>query len=239
MLLCPAVRGVRGPALQPPVRGSGRPVPGPGPGAGSAWAWLTLGRPGGAVPERGQGRPKLDFRLFYAILGDRSSPACPSSWPSPTSLRAKASTPRRWWPSWRRAWATGTWRPGIRGLHGWPRLREACRSAGLQPLLGCRFTWRGMGFGALPHSNRGYAELCRLLTDQAHGREGDPPQDCALLAETLEGQEDPGPGGLRPPPSWPTGATRARRPGPWSGACRWRRPRCCASAGRPGWNCTG
>jgi DNA-directed DNA polymerase III PolC len=78
------------------------------------------------------------------------------------------------------------WDPG---LHGWPRLREACRSAGLQPLLGCRFTWRGMGFGALPHSNRGYAELCRLLTDQAHGREGDPPQDCALLAETLEGQE--------------------------------------------------
>ena len=46
-----------------------------------------------------------------------------------------------------------------------------------------------MDLGALPHSDRGYAELCRLLTDHAHGREGDPPRDCVLLAETLEGQE--------------------------------------------------
>jgi len=78
------------------------------------------------------------------------------------------------------------WDPG---LHGWPRLREACLAAGLRPLLASRFSWRGLAFGALPHSDRGYAELCRLLTDQAHGREGDPPRDCALLAETLEGQE--------------------------------------------------
>jgi len=76
-----------------------------------------------------------------------------------------------------------------RGLHGWPRLREAVLEAGLAPILGCRFTWRGMEFGAFPHSSRGYAELCRLLTDQAHGREGNPPQDCVLLAETLDGQE--------------------------------------------------
>ena len=76
-----------------------------------------------------------------------------------------------------------------RGLHGWPRLQEAALEAGLTPILGCRFTWRGMEFGAFPHSNRGYAELCRLLTDQAHGREGDPPRDCFLLAETLDGQE--------------------------------------------------
>ena len=74
------------------------------------------------------------------------------------------------------------------GLHGWPRLREAALAAGLTPLLGCRFTWRGLAFGALPHSDRGYAELCRLLTDQAHGRAGDPPRDCALLAETPEDQ---------------------------------------------------
>lgn len=75
------------------------------------------------------------------------------------------------------------------GLHGWPRLREEALAAGLTPLLACRFTWRGLDFGALPHTDRGYAELCRLLTDQAHGREGDPPRDCVLLAETLEGQE--------------------------------------------------
>ena len=87
------------------------------------------------------------------------------------------------------------WDPG---LHGWPRLREACLAAGLRPLLASRFSWRGMAFGALPHSNRGYAELCRLLTDQAHGREGDPPRDCALLAETLEGQEYLAREGFRP-----------------------------------------
>ncbi|NTV74511.1 MAG: hypothetical protein HGA66_09920, partial [Holophaga sp.] len=75
------------------------------------------------------------------------------------------------------------------GLHGWPRLREEALAAGLTPLLACRFTWRGLDFGALPHTDRGYAELCRLLTDQAHGREGDPPRDCVLLAGTLEGQE--------------------------------------------------
>jgi DNA-directed DNA polymerase III PolC len=76
-----------------------------------------------------------------------------------------------------------------RGLHGWPKLRGAALAAGLTPILGCRFTWREMEFGAFPYSNRGYAELCRLLTDQAHGREGDPPRDCVLLAETMDGQE--------------------------------------------------
>ncbi|BDU77314.1 helix-hairpin-helix domain-containing protein [Mesoterricola sediminis] len=74
------------------------------------------------------------------------------------------------------------------GLHGWPRLREAALAAGLTPLLGCRFPWRGFAFGALPCSDRGYGELCRLLTDQAHGREGEPPRECVLLAETPEGQ---------------------------------------------------
>jgi DNA-directed DNA polymerase III PolC len=81
--------------------------------------------------------------------------------------------------------ALATWDPG---LHGWPRLREAALAAGMTPILGCRFTWRGMDFGALPHSDRGYGELCRLLTDQAHGREGEPPRDCVILACTAEGQ---------------------------------------------------
>jgi DNA-directed DNA polymerase III PolC len=75
------------------------------------------------------------------------------------------------------------------GLHGWPRLRSEALEAGLAPLPGCRFRWGGQAFGALPHSDLGYAELCRLLTDLAHGRPGQPPRDCALLAETLEGLE--------------------------------------------------
>ena len=78
------------------------------------------------------------------------------------------------------------WDPG---LHGWPRLREAALGAGLTPLLASRFTWRGLPLGALPHSDRGYGELCRLLTDLAHGREGSPPRDCVLLAETFAGLE--------------------------------------------------
>jgi DNA-directed DNA polymerase III PolC len=75
------------------------------------------------------------------------------------------------------------------GLHGWPRLRGEALAAGLTPLLGCRFRWREMSCGALPHSDLGYGELCRLLTDLAHGRPGQPPRECALLAETLEGLE--------------------------------------------------
>lgn len=52
---------------------------------------------------------------------------------------------------------------------------------------GCRFAWRGRRYGALPQTNAGYATLNRLLTDQAHGREGEPPEDCILLAEDLAG----------------------------------------------------
>ena len=78
------------------------------------------------------------------------------------------------------------WDPG---LHGWPRLRGAAQAAGLTPILGCRFRWRELDFGALPHSDLGYGELCRLLTDLAHGRPGTPPRECVLLAETLPGLE--------------------------------------------------
>jgi len=74
------------------------------------------------------------------------------------------------------------------GLHGWPRLRSEALAAGLIPVLGCRFRWRGLALGALPQSDLGYAELCRMLTDLAHGRPAQPPRECALLAETLEGQ---------------------------------------------------
>lgn len=79
-----------------------------------------------------------------------------------------------------------------RGLHGYPLLREelAFQKAPVRVHVGCRFTWRGQEFGALPHTDAGYAALNRLLTVQAHGEgDGDPPRDCILLAERLEGLE--------------------------------------------------
>ena len=87
-----------------------------------------------------------------------------------------------------------------RGLHGYPRLREelAYVRAPVRLHVGCRFSWRGQACGALPHSDKGYAALNRLLAAQAHergpgfgpalGPDG-PPRDCVLLAERLEGLE--------------------------------------------------
>jgi len=100
------------------------------------------------------------------------------------------------------------------GLAGYPKLREelewprrARELEGLPPdplwadfrlHLGSRFTWRGHAYGALPHSDTGYAALNRLLTAQAHeGQtppipglgEAEPPRDCVLLAEDLAGLE--------------------------------------------------
>lgn len=83
-----------------------------------------------------------------------------------------------------------------RGLHGYPRLREELEytKAPVELHLGCRFSWRGQDFGALPCSDEGYAALNRLLTAQAH-QEGpgfgtaEPPGGCVLLAERLEGLE--------------------------------------------------
>ncbi len=95
-----------------------------------------------------------------------------------------------------------------RGMHGYPKLRdeldwaremerlgyvhESFKDTGLAPSelrlhLGCRFTWRGEAFGALPLTNEGYGELNRLLTDQAHGREERLPKACAILAERWSG----------------------------------------------------
>lgn len=96
-----------------------------------------------------------------------------------------------------------------RGMAGYPKLRGTLewihRSRELEGLppdplwsdfrihLGCRFTWRGHAYGALPFSDEGYAALNRLLTHQAHendgegGDGGDPPGDCVLLAEDLAG----------------------------------------------------
>jgi DNA-directed DNA polymerase III PolC len=97
-----------------------------------------------------------------------------------------------------------------KGMQGYPKLRDALdwarelESLGhghesfegpgpspseLRLHVGCRWEWRGQVFGALPLSTHGYGTLNRLLTDQAHGREGSPPQDCLLLAERREGLE--------------------------------------------------
>jgi DNA-directed DNA polymerase III PolC len=100
-----------------------------------------------------------------------------------------------------------------RGMAGYPKLRDTLewihKSRELEGLppdpawvgfrlhLGCRFSWRGHGYGALPFSATGYAALNRLLSAQAHdtapGPEipglgaPEPPRDCVLLAEDLAG----------------------------------------------------
>ena len=99
-----------------------------------------------------------------------------------------------------------------RGMAGYPKLRDtlewihkARELEGLPPdpdwtdfrlHLGCRFTWRGHGCGALPFTAAGYGALNRLLTAQAHEGmtppipglgEAEPPRDCVLLAEDRVG----------------------------------------------------
>ena len=100
-----------------------------------------------------------------------------------------------------------------RGLAGYPRLRDTLewihKSRELEGLspdpqwvgfrlhLGCRFTWRGHGYGALPFRDTGYTALNRLLTAQAHDAAPgpaipglgapEPPRDCVLLAEDRAG----------------------------------------------------
>jgi DNA-directed DNA polymerase III PolC len=92
------------------------------------------------------------------------------------------------------------------GLQGYPKIRaelawaqelegmglahgsfggEGCAPSAFRLHLGCRFPWRGGRYGALPLSNAGYAALNKLLTDQAKGGEGEPPEGCLLLAEDL------------------------------------------------------
>lgn len=96
-----------------------------------------------------------------------------------------------------------------RGLQGWPKLRgelewareleglghphPSFEGTGPRPTefrihLGCRFVWKGHALGALIPDRRGYQELCRLLTVQAHGKgEGDLPGSCLLVAEDEAG----------------------------------------------------
>jgi DNA-directed DNA polymerase III PolC len=100
-----------------------------------------------------------------------------------------------------------------RGMAGYPKLRDTLewihKSRELEGLppdpqwtgfrlhLGCRFSWQGHDYGALPFSDTGYAALNRLLSAQAHdaapgpGIPGlgapEPPRDCVLLADDLAG----------------------------------------------------
>ncbi len=98
------------------------------------------------------------------------------------------------------------------GMAGYPKLRDTLEwihtsreLEGLPPdpewtgfrlHLGCRFSWRGHDYGALPFSAKGYAALNRLLTAQAHEGmmppipglgEAEPPRECVLLAEDRAG----------------------------------------------------
>jgi len=76
------------------------------------------------------------------------------------------------------------------GLHGWPVLRDTAIEAGLKPLIATRFNWKESEFGAMPWSDTGYAQVCRLLTDLAHGREAELPSvDCAVVAMDMPGAE--------------------------------------------------
>ncbi|MEI6472486.1 MAG: hypothetical protein WCO20_07560 [Holophagaceae bacterium] len=100
-----------------------------------------------------------------------------------------------------------------RGTAAYPKLRETLawfhRSRELEGLppdpawagfrlhLGCRFSWRGHGYGAIPGTDAGHGALNRLLSAQAHGARpelavpglgvGEPPRDCLLLAEDRAG----------------------------------------------------
>ena len=82
------------------------------------------------------------------------------------------------------------------GLYGAARFVRACADAGVRPILGASLTVRADGVPAgerdahvvlLAEDDRGYANLCRLVTDaQLLGERGDPaitvPQICAHAA---------------------------------------------------------
>ncbi|MBS0175519.1 MAG: DNA polymerase III subunit alpha [Nitrospira sp.] len=72
-----------------------------------------------------------------------------------------------------------------RGLHGFPRLREAAEAAGLTLHLGCRLPGPGGedDVVVLPLSRDGYTAMNKALTDEAHGRSWAWPEACALLAD--------------------------------------------------------
>lgn len=75
----------------------------------------------------------------------------------------------------------------VNGVYGVIRFQKACRTRGIHPVVGAEVWMEGSPLVLLCRSHRGYANLCRLLTD-AHLRDRNAP-DCRLkeLAGCAEG----------------------------------------------------
>ena len=70
-----------------------------------------------------------------------------------------------------------------RGLHGFPRMREAAEKLGLRLHVGCRLPLGEGEVFVIPFDGSGYTAMNKALTDKAHGREWHWPVNCALLAD--------------------------------------------------------
>ena len=70
-----------------------------------------------------------------------------------------------------------------RGLHGFPRMREAAEKVGLRLHVGCRLPLGDGEVYVIPIGRQGYGAMNKAITDLAHGRTGSWPEDCVLLAD--------------------------------------------------------
>ncbi|WLT32754.1 hypothetical protein [Geothrix sp. PMB-07] len=70
-----------------------------------------------------------------------------------------------------------------RGLHGFPRMREAAEKLGLRLHVGCRLPLGDGEVYVLPLGADGYTAMNKALTDKAHGRSWTWPDNCLLLAD--------------------------------------------------------
>jgi len=70
-----------------------------------------------------------------------------------------------------------------RGLHGFPRMREAAGKVGLRLHVGCRLPLGEGEVYVLPLGVPGYGAMNKAITDHAHGRTWAWPEGCALLAD--------------------------------------------------------
>lgn len=70
-----------------------------------------------------------------------------------------------------------------RGLHGFPRMREAAEHLGLRLHVGCRLPLGDGEVFVLPLDAEGYTGMNKALTDRAHGRAWEWPEHCVLLAD--------------------------------------------------------
>jgi DNA-directed DNA polymerase III PolC len=74
-----------------------------------------------------------------------------------------------------------------RGLHGFPRMRDAAEKLGLRLHVGCRLPLgEGEAF-VLPLGKEGYTAMNKALTDRAHGRTWAWPEGCRILADRWSG----------------------------------------------------